>query len=95
MQSLDVNLEDEAEEDGANFDLDSQRKGKGVFLVDPDNLKPDDVVGVNKDIHLILDTLPSEYNSRVKAMEVDEQPTEEYSDIGGPDKQVGKSYARA
>ncbi|KAG0589192.1 hypothetical protein KC19_1G002700 [Ceratodon purpureus] len=32
MQMLDVNLEDEAEEDGANVDLDSQRKGKCVVL---------------------------------------------------------------
>jgi hypothetical protein len=29
---LDVNPEDEAEEDGANVDLDSQRKGKCVVL---------------------------------------------------------------
>ncbi len=59
-----------------------------VGLVDPDTLKPGDLVGVNKDSYLILDTLPSEYDSRVKAMEVDEKPTEEYSDIGGLDKQV-------
>jgi 26S proteasome regulatory subunit T5 len=44
--------------------------------VDPDKLKPGDLVGVNKDSYLILDTLPSEYDSRVKAMEVDEKPTE-------------------
>jgi ATP-dependent 26S proteasome regulatory subunit len=37
---------------------------------------------------LILDTLPSEYDSRVKAMEVDEKPTEDYNDIGGLEKQV-------
>jgi 26S proteasome regulatory subunit T5 len=60
-----------------------------VGLVDPDTLKPGDLVGVNKDSYLILDTLPSEYDSRVKAMEVDEKPTEVYSDIGGLDKQVG------
>jgi 26S proteasome regulatory subunit T5 len=59
-----------------------------VGLVDPDTLKPGDLVGVNKDSYLILDTLPSEYDSRVKAMEVDEKPTEEYSDIGGLDKQI-------
>lgn len=59
-----------------------------VGLVDPDVLKPGDLVGVNKDSYLILDTLPSEYDSRVKAMEVDEKPTEDYSDIGGLDKQV-------
>lgn len=32
MQILDVSPEDEAEEDGANVDLDSQRKGKCVVL---------------------------------------------------------------
>jgi len=59
-----------------------------VGLVDPDKLKPGDLVGVNKDSYLILDTLPSEYDSRVKAMEVDEKPTEDYNDIGGLEKQV-------
>ncbi|GJZ71561.1 26S protease regulatory subunit 6A [Tanacetum coccineum] len=100
---LEMNPEDEAEEDGANIDLDSQRKGKCVVLktstrqtiflpvvglVDPDKLKPGDLVGVNKDSYLILDTLPSEYDSRVKAMEVDEKPTEDYNDIGGLEKQI-------
>ena len=28
------------------------------------------------------------YDSRVKAMEVDEKPTETYNDIGGLDKQI-------
>ena len=85
------------------MDLDSQRKGKSVViktttrqtyflpvagLVEPENLKPGDLVGVNKDSYLILDTLPSEYDSRVKAMEVDTRPTEQYSDIGGLDKQI-------
>lgn len=41
-----------------------------------------------QDSYLILDTLPAEYDSRVKAMEVDEKPTEDYSDIGGLDKQI-------
>ena len=30
----------------------------------------------------------SRYDSRVKAMELDERPTEQYSDIGGLDKQI-------
>ena len=47
-----------------------------------------DLVGVNKDSYLILEKLPAEYDSRVKAMEVDARPTEEYSDIGGLDKQI-------
>ncbi|KAI5083407.1 hypothetical protein GOP47_0003150 [Adiantum capillus-veneris] len=103
VEILDVSPEDEAEEDGANVDLDSQRKGKCVVLktstrqtiflpvvglVDPNTLKPGDLVGVNKDSYLILDTLPSEYDSRVKAMEVDERPIEDYGDIGGLDKQI-------
>jgi 26S proteasome regulatory subunit T5 len=103
VEILEMNPDDEAEEDGANIDLDSQRKGKCVVLktstrqtiflpvvglVDPDTLKPGDLVGVNKDSYLILDTLPSEYDSRVKAMEVDEKPTEDYNDIGGLEKQI-------
>ena len=28
------------------------------------------------------------YDARVKAMEIDERPTEQYSDIGGLDKQI-------
>jgi len=103
VEILDINPEDEDEEDGANVDLDSQRKGKCVVLktstrqtiflpviglVDADELKPGDLVGVNKDSYLILDTLPAEYDARVKAMEVDEKPSEDYSDIGGLDKQI-------
>ncbi|KAF3832483.1 hypothetical protein F7725_026148, partial [Dissostichus mawsoni] len=102
IELLDVDPNDQ-EEDGANVDLDSQRKGKCaviktstrqtyflpvIGLVDAEKLKPGDLVGVNKDSYLILETLPTEYDSRVKAMEVDERPTEQYSDIGGLDKQI-------
>lgn len=59
-----------------------------IGLVDPENLKPGDLLGLNKDSYLVLDTLPAEYDSRVKAMEVDEKPTETYADIGGLDKQI-------
>ena len=41
---------------------------------------------MNKDSFLVLEKLPCEYDSRVKQMEVDEKPTEEYTDIGGLDK---------
>ena len=43
---------------------------------------------MNKDSFLILEKLPTEYDSRVKAMELDEKPTEDYNDIGGCDKQI-------
>jgi len=102
VEILDANAEDE-EEDGASADLDAKRTGKSVVLktstrqtiflpvvglVDPETLKPGDLIGVNKDSYLVLDTLPPEYDSRVKVMEVDEKPTEDYSDIGGLDKQI-------
>lgn len=91
------------EEDGANVDLDLHRKGKAVViktttrktifnpvigLVPEDQLRPNDLVGVNKDSYLVLDTLPDEYDSRVKAMEVDDKPKEDYGDVGGLDKQI-------
>ncbi len=103
VEVLDIKPEEDEEEEGANIDLDAQRRGKCVVLktttrqtiflpvvglVDANSLKPGDLVGVNKDSYLILDTLPAEYDSRVKAMEVDEKPSEDYSDIGGLDKQI-------
>lgn len=97
-----LDLEPEADEDGAAVDLDAKQSKcvviktstrQTVFLpvvglVDADTLKPGELVGVNKDSYLILDKLPAEYDSRVKAMEVDERPTEDYTDVGGLDKQI-------
>lgn len=103
VEILDLDVEAEAQEEGANIDLDATRVGKSaviktstrqtiflplIGLVDHDKLKPGDLIGVNKDSYLILDTLPAEYDSRVKAMEVDEKPTEKYTDVGGLDKQI-------
>lgn len=103
VELLDMDPTAEEAEDGANVDLDAVRKGKSaviktstrqtiflplIGLVDPEKLKPGDLIGVNKDSYLVLDTLPAEYDSRVKAMEVDEKPTETYADIGGLDKQI-------
>jgi 26S proteasome regulatory subunit T5 len=103
VELLNMDPTEEAAEDGANVDLDATRVGKSaviktstrqtiflplIGLVDPEKLKPSDLIGVNKDSYLVLDTLPAEYDSRVKAMEVDEKPTETYTDIGGLDKQI-------
>ena len=60
----------------------------GRTKVEAEELKPGDLVGVNKDSYLVLDKLPADYDSRVKAMEVDEKPTDTYNDIGGCDKQI-------
>ena len=64
-------------------------------LVDVAELKPSDLVGVNKDSFLVLEKLPAEYDSRVKAMEVDERPTEEFTDIGGLEKQIEELVEKA
>lgn len=103
VEILDVEPDPECEEEGANMDIDSQRKGKCavvktstrqtyflpvIGLVPAEELKPGDLIGVNKDSYLVLEKLPTEYDSRVKAMEVDEKPTEQYSDVGGLDKQI-------
>jgi len=95
--------QDSEDEDGATQDVDMMRNGKSLVvktttrqtiflpvigLVEAEDLKPNDLVGVNKDSYLVLDKLPAEYDSRVKAMEVDERPTDRYSDIGGLDKQI-------
>jgi 26S proteasome regulatory subunit T5 len=90
------------DEDGSARDANSM-EGKGavvktstrqtVFLPIPgllraEELKPGELVGTNKDSYIILEKLPAEYDSRIKAMEVDEKPTEDYTDIGGLDKQI-------
>ncbi|KAK5970336.1 Proteasome (Prosome macropain) 26S subunit ATPase 3 [Trichostrongylus colubriformis] len=76
-----LDLEDNQEEEGANIDLDAHKTKCAVIktstratyflpvvgLVEPSELKPGDLVGVNK---------------------VDERPSEQYSDIGGCDKQI-------
>lgn len=98
-----LDAEEGGGEDGAAADVNAERKTRSAVirtstrqtiylpvpgLVDTDELKPSDLVGTNKDSYLILEKLPAEFDSRVKAMEVDERPTEEYSDIGGADKQI-------
>ena len=57
-------------------------------MIEPEDVKPGDLIAVNKESFLIYEKLPADYDSRVKAMEIDERPTEEYSDIGGLDKQI-------
>lgn len=96
-------LEEEDEEEGGAKDVDANRKTRSAVirtstrqtiylpipgLVDTAELRPSDLIGTNKDSYLILEKLPAEFDSRVKAMEVDERPSEEYSDIGGCDKQI-------
>lgn len=92
-----------AEAGGAKDANTGEQMGKGVVvktstrqtvflpvpgLVRAEELTPGELVGVNKDSYIVLEKLPAEYDSRVKAMEVDERPTEDYTDVGGLDKQI-------
>lgn len=91
------------DEDSSAMDSNARTNAKGVViktstrqtiflpipgLVRASEVKPGDLVGVNKDSFIIYEMLPQEFDSRVKAMEVDDKPTEDYSDIGGLDKQI-------
>lgn len=57
-------------------------------MVEAEDLKPGELIACNKESFIVYEKLPAEYDSRVKAMEIDEKPTEEYTDIGGLDKQI-------
>jgi len=57
-------------------------------MVEAEDLKPGELIACNKESFIVYEKLPAEYDSRVKAMEIDERPVEEYSDIGGLDKQI-------
>lgn len=91
------------DEDGAAGDSNADYKGAGVVvktstrqtvflpipgLVRAEEVVPGELVGVNKDSYIVLEKLPAEFDSRTKAMEVDDKPTEDYTDIGGLDKQI-------
>ncbi|GFE53665.1 26S protease regulatory subunit [Babesia ovis] len=98
-----LDLEEDEEEEAGVQGVEMKRKGKSLViktstrqtiflpvigLIPHTMLHPGDLVGVNKDSYLVLDKLPPEYDNRVKAMEVCEKPIEDYSDIGGLDKQI-------
>ena len=51
-------------------------------------LRAGDLVGINKDTCMIYQLLPTESDKRVKAMLLEEKPTDDYTDIGGLDKQI-------
>ena len=91
------------ETDGANVNIDSKRKGKCaviktstrqtiflpvIGLVKPEELKPGDLVGTNRDSYLILEKLPAEFDSRAKAMIVDEKPKDTFESLGGLGTQI-------
>ena len=100
---FEIENQEEEEGSGIKQNKPKQKKTKGaiiktstrstIFLpvigfLEPEELKPMELVGVNKDTYLIYEKLPAEYDSRVRVMELDAKPTEKYSDMGGVDKQI-------
>lgn len=99
-----LDAEDDEEGDKDGFKQDNVNKNKKALvvkttgrhtiylpvigMVEPEELKPGELIAVNKESFIVYEKLPAEYDSRVKAMEIDERPPEEYSDIGGLDKQI-------
>jgi 26S proteasome regulatory subunit T5 len=59
-----------------------------IGLVSPSDLKPGDLVALHKETNLIFERLPPDYDTRVKAMELDEKPSESYDDVGGLERQI-------
>lgn len=97
-----IDMENDMEEsDLTTGDRDEMKHEKGIVLktsmrqtiflpfsglVPISQLKVGDLVGANKSNFLILEKLPSEYDSRVSAFELTEKPQDEWNDIGGLDK---------
>ena len=103
VEILDIEPEEQDLQDLGTTDLNATLTGKGVViktttrqtvflpvpgLLDAKSLKPGELIGVNKDGYMLYERLPAEYDARVKTMEVDERPSEDYSDIGGLEKQI-------
>ncbi|GBG32802.1 26S proteasome regulatory subunit 6A-like [Hondaea fermentalgiana] len=103
VEILDGETDETETEDGSAVDVDDKRKGKSaviktstrqtiflpvIGLVPDEDLAPQDLIATNKDSYLVLDKLPPEYDSRTRAMELDEKPKESYSDIGGLESQI-------
>ena len=81
VETLDVAPEDEGEDEDLSIqDADAQVRGKCaviktstrqtmflpiIGLVDANELKPGELVGVNKDSYLVFEKLPNEYDSRL------------------------------
>ncbi|KAH9386549.1 26S proteasome regulatory subunit T5 [Nematocida major] len=63
-----------------------------VGLVPAEDLKPGDLVALHKETNIVFEKLEDDYDVRVKAMELDEKPTDSYEDIGGLERQMEELY---
>lgn len=99
-----IDMENDTEEsDLTTSDRDEMKNNKAIViktsmrqtiflpvpgLIPLSELKVNDLVGVNKSSFLILEKLPSEYDTRIQAFELTEKPQDEWCDVGGLDKAI-------
>ncbi|OUC48649.1 26S proteasome subunit P45 family protein [Trichinella nativa] len=57
-------------------------------LIKPGVFKVGDLAAISRDGLKLVDLLPSEYDPRIKVMEVINQPNQQFCDIGGLDNQI-------
>lgn len=85
------NLVEVFKEDGSAVVLTSTRTTSylpKIGLVDPEEVRPGDLVSLHKETNIIFSKLPPNYDNKVKAMELDEKPVETYEDVGGLERQI-------
>lgn len=59
-----------------------------IGLVGTKDVKPGDLVALHKETNIIFNKLPPNYDTKVKAMELDSRPSETYEDVGGLERQI-------
>ncbi|EHY66195.1 26S proteasome regulatory subunit T5 [Nematocida ausubeli] len=102
-----LDLEENKQEEGSNIDETINKKGlcavvktsnrvttflPFVGLVPAEELKPGDLVALHKETNIVFERLEDDFDIRVKAMELDEKPTDSYEDIGGLERQMEELY---
>jgi 26S proteasome regulatory subunit T5 len=79
------------EEDGSAVVLTTTRTTSylpKIGLVSPFDLRPGDLVALHKEMNIIIEKLPPNFDNKVKAMELTEKPAETYEDVGGLERQI-------
>ncbi|KAI5185105.1 26S proteasome regulatory subunit T5 [Nematocida homosporus] len=98
-----LDLESAEPQSGANVDETTSKQGlcavvktsnrittflPFVGLIPAEELQPGDLVALHKETNIVFEKLETDYDVRVKAMELDEKPKDSYEDIGGLEKQM-------
>ncbi|KAL0237226.1 hypothetical protein PCE1_000623 [Barthelona sp. PCE] len=96
------NVDGEEDEDTSTVDVGSKSRlgcivkasdSRTMFLpvlglLRNSGLKTGDLIACKRDSYLLVEKLPTEFDARVQAMELDERPQESWDNIGGLDKEI-------